>query len=461
VPKFIFATTGRPVVHSSRPNTIFWQATAGVLVATFAAGCDAASPTPHDDDNGQDGDAGPTEPAVWRGTPGDQIGLYLATQPADGTVPAVLAIGHEAGSTACPDSGSADCTFYSSEASLVDPTASGEMAVGEARITALEGAHVASTQDLDGDGLGDWVGGLGAPIGAFAVSSYDFSTIASFQSGPPQTAWMYTAGLTQAADGAIQVAVWVDALQGTLEDDASGIYLFDPTFSGAQSVADATASVLVTSESPIYGVATSDVDGDGVEDLLAVVGGSGPACLGVAVYLAPIEARRAASEHDRCIAEAFGTASPLLSIADVDDDGASDLLATNTEGNGIVLMGPVSTLDSAANATVVVVAEDVIAALVTVGDTDGDGRQDIGIGTPYADIDGQSDRGKVYVVRNPQGTVALGESDVRLSGSDGGGRLGYAIAATGDINRDGLPDFAVSAPNEDHNAGAVYMVWGP
>ena len=65
----------------------------------------------------------------------------------------------------------------------------------------------------------------------------------------------------------------------------------------------------------------------------------------------------------------------------------------------------------------------------------------------------------------PSGTLDLAVfADQRLTGEQGGGRLGTAVAPAGDVNGDGIDDVIVGAPRRDagakRNAGAAWVVFG-
>src|SRR4051794_40961047 len=65
----------------------------------------------------------------------------------------------------------------------------------------------------------------------------------------------------------------------------------------------------------------------------------------------------------------------------------------------------------------------------------------------------------------PSGVVDLAkDADAILSGAAAGDRAGWAVARTGDVNGDGVPDMAIGAPLADaagrKDAGAVYVVFG-
>jgi len=112
-----------------------------------------------------------------------------------------------------------------------------------------------------------------------------------------------------------------------------------------------------------------------------------------------------------------------------------------------------------------------------VGDVNGDGLDDLLIGAPGTEPQGRREAGAAYVVfgkRDPE-PVRLGElgaGGFRIDGAKGepppppagtGDRTGGAVAAAGDVNRDGLADLVVAAPGADVLApetGAVYVVFG-
>jgi len=74
-----------------------------------------------------------------------------------------------------------------------------------------------------------------------------------------------------------------------------------------------------------------------------------------------------------------------------------------------------------------------------IGDLNGDGASEIAIGAPRNSAGGQL-AGKVFVYSGRDGTLL---NTVTGSPFD---RLGHGVAGVGDVNRDGVPDYAVSGP---------------
>ncbi|MCP3939788.1 MAG: hypothetical protein GY708_30975, partial [Actinomycetia bacterium] len=107
------------------------------------------------------------------------------------------------------------------------------------------------------------------------------------------------------------------------------------------------------------------------------------------------------------------------------------------------------------------------ASTASIGDLDGDGVVDIAVGA-YADDDGGSGRGAVYVLfLNADGTV---KAEQKISSTVGGltgplddsDYLGWSVAGVGDVDGDGLVDIAVSAHGDDDGGsgrGAVYVLF--
>ena len=96
-------------------------------------------------------------------------------------------------------------------------------------------------------------------------------------------------------------------------------------------------------------------------------------------------------------------------------------------------------------------------AVAGPGDVNGDGKTDFLVGEPLANDTG-TDRGKAYVMSG-----ATGNAFLTITGAEDGARLGSAVAAAGDVNRDGSPDFIVGEPFADNGGsdrGKAYVLSG-
>ena len=106
-------------------------------------------------------------------------------------------------------------------------------------------------------------------------------------------------------------------------------------------------------------------------------------------------------------------------------------------------------------------------SVAAAGDINGDGIDDMVLGSPFADT-GAGYAGRAYVVFGREsGESSLASRPLSsLNGSDGFridgdsyvSKLGNAVSSVGDINGDGLDDLAIGAPDSD--GGVVYVIFG-
>jgi hypothetical protein len=111
-------------------------------------------------------------------------------------------------------------------------------------------------------------------------------------------------------------------------------------------------------------------------------------------------------------------------------------------------------------------------SVASAGDVNGDGFDDLIVGAPYADPQGQKIAGSSYVVFGRAGgfapTLELsaldGTSGFRLDGATAGDVSGFSVASAGDVNGDGFNDLIVGArladPAGQKGAGSSYVVFG-
>ncbi len=109
-------------------------------------------------------------------------------------------------------------------------------------------------------------------------------------------------------------------------------------------------------------------------------------------------------------------------------------------------------------------------SIAVIGDVNGDGKPDIGVGAHLADAPDRARAGAAYVIYGRSGSdpVDLDHLDkaagYKIEGVAAGDMTGFAIAPAGDVNADKVDDFVVTAPFADPeqrtSAGAAYLVYG-
>ncbi len=90
-----------------------------------------------------------------------------------------------------------------------------------------------------------------------------------------------------------------------------------------------------------------------------------------------------------------------------------------------------------------------------VGDINGDGISDLAVGAPGTDPGSLVDAGSVYLLSGATGTLIR-----RIDGALAEGAFGFAVAAAGDINGDGVPDILVGAPGPNGSTGQAFVISG-
>ncbi|CAG2251068.1 unnamed protein product [Mytilus edulis] len=98
---------------------------------------------------------------------------------------------------------------------------------------------------------------------------------------------------------------------------------------------------------------------------------------------------------------------------------------------------------------------------IVFDDINGDGIDDLLIGSPLQYNNDVMDSGVVYIYYgDTNSNDLLKESEQKLQGMSKWGRFGTALQCIGDVNKDGYKDVAVGAPYEESNKGAVYIYHG-
>ncbi len=300
------------------------------------------------------------------------------------------------------------------------------------------------------------------PFGAVLLAACETTTIQFPDTAPPSDTATDTGGDT-----------------GPDSDTDTALPAGDPPFTGIIPTTDATAVLVAesTSDGVGYGggLDLGDVTGDGHADLLVgarMAAGEAGASQGRVYVVSDVpEGTNPLSVADTILVgdtlgRQFGTS--VTGSADVDGDGVLDLVVGGPggdDGGVYVFRGPLAAgeIDASAADTVLVGEADFSYTGIVVrpaGDMNGDGDDDLVIGSYYSDDDCPG-CGTVYVSLSAgvDGISLVGDDAVRIHGDRERGQIGSGLAEGLDLDGDGWSDLAIGAPASA--AGGVALLYGP
>jgi hypothetical protein len=317
------------------------------------------------------------------------------------------------------------------------------------------GWAVSVVGDVDGDGKDDLAigapgrdGSLGVDVGrVIVVSGRTSQTLRTWDGLGPQDFF----GQAIAPVGDLDGDGFADVLVGAPEADHPAFFGAGGTYGNgyAHVLSGATGLPLlsITASGKCLGAAVAaggDVNGDGVTELL--IGGPGGSGSVLVVNGASGAILRT---HTPGPGTGGWFGHSVTFLGDLQNDGADEYAIGAIETQTNNYKGRVRAYDGASGAQLWEVLgsqpdDEFGFSIARIGDCDGDGFPELVVGARQDGFPSPVGRGYVRVLSG-----ATGSSIAKFFGSLSAWGMGFSVAAIGDVDGDGLEDFAASQPGAD------------